>query len=62
MRYRNMKTGVVVDVPSELRGAWLPVISVKKAEKPSPAEAPAEKVEEETKTPARKRTYTRKKK
>ena len=61
MRYRNMKTGAVVDVPSELRGAWLPVISGKKAEKPSPAEAPAETVEE-VKAPARKRTYTRKKK
>lgn len=61
MRYRNMKTGVIIDVPSALRGAWVPVISGKKAEKPSPAVVPAVK-DEEVKTSARKRTYSRKKK
>jgi len=25
MKYRNTKTGVIIDVPSELKGAWEPV-------------------------------------
>lgn len=36
MEYRNKKTGVVIDVESELGGIWEPV----KAEKPAPKKAP----------------------
>lgn len=36
MKYKNKKTGVVIDVQSELRGAWEPVEEPKKAE-PAPA-------------------------
>lgn len=55
MRYRNMKTGAVIDVPSELRGNWVPVISRKAVTDTSP-------VKEEEAAPARKRSYSRKKK
>lgn len=36
MEYRNKKTGVVINVNSELRGDWEPV----KAEKAEPKKAP----------------------
>ena len=56
MRYRNVKTGAVVNVDSELGGLWMPV-DAKKPEKatPAPAVPTAEPVEEIKKTPARKR-------
>ena len=57
MRYRNVKTGAVVNVDSELGGLWISV-DAKKLEKatPAPAVPTAEPVEEVEKTPARKRT------
>ena len=61
MRYRNVKTGAIVNVDSELGGLWIPV-DAKKPEKATPAPAvppavpPAEPVEEVKKAPARKRT------
>jgi hypothetical protein len=60
MRYRNRKTGVVIDVPSALGGLWEPVEkrSVKTAPPPVPV---AEAVEEPKKTPVRKRTSRKKK-
>ena len=56
MRYRNVKTGAVVNVDSELGGLWISV-DAKKPEKatPAPTVPPAEPVEVK-KTPARKRT------
>ena len=56
MRYRNMKTGAVIDVPSELRGNWVPVTSRKAGTDTPPVR------EEETAAPAKKRSYSRKKK
>lgn len=35
MKYRNTKTGAVIDVKAELGGDWMPVETKKKAE-PSP--------------------------
>lgn len=35
MKYRNVKTGAVIDVKAELGGDWMPVEAKKKAE-PSP--------------------------
>lgn len=63
MRYRNVKTGAIVNVDSELGGLWIPV-DAKKPEKatPTPAVPPAEPVEEVEKTPARKRTARKTKK
>ena len=62
MRYRNVKTGAIVNVDSELGGLWIPV-DAKKPEKatPAPAVPPAEPVEEIKKTPVRKRTTKTKK-
>ena len=62
MRYRNVKTGAVVNVDSELGGLWIPV-DAKKPEKvtPAPTVPTAESVEEIKKTPARKRTTKTKK-
>ena len=62
MRYRNVKTGAVVNVDSELGGLWIPV-DAKKPEKatPAPTVPTAEPVEENKKTPARKRTTKTKK-
>ena len=56
MRYRNVKTGAIVNVDSELGGLWIPV-DAKKPEKatPAPTVPPAEPVEDVKKTPARKR-------
>ena len=56
MRYRNVKTGAIVNVDSELGGLWISV-DAKKPEKvtPAPTVPTAESVEAE-KTPARKRT------
>lgn len=63
MRYRNVKTGAIVNVDSELGGLWIPV-DVKKPEKatPAPTVPTAEPVEEVEKTPARKRTARKTKK
>ena len=63
MRYRNVKTGALVNVDSELGGLWVPV-DVKKPEKatPAPTVPTAEPVEEVEKTPARKRTTRKTKK
>ena len=57
MRYRNVKTGAVVNVDSELGGLWIPV-DAKKPEKatPAPTVTTAEPVEEVKKAPARQRT------
>ena len=62
MRYRNVKTGAIVNVDSELGGLWVPV-DAKKPEKvtPAPTVPTAESVEEIKKTPARKRTTKTKK-
>ena len=62
MRYRNVKTGAIVNVDSELGGLWVPV-DAKKPEKatPAPTVPTAEPVEEIKKTPARKRTTKTKK-
>lgn len=62
MRYRNVKTGAVVNVDSELGGLWFPV-DAKRPEKvtPTPTVPPAESVEEIKKTPVRKRTTKTKK-
>ena len=62
MRYRNVKTGAVVNVDSELGGLWIPV-DAKKPEKatPAPTVPTAELVEEIKKTPVRKRTTKTKK-
>lgn len=65
MRYRNSKTGVIVNTPSRLGGLWVPLDAVKpvKAE-PAPAEPveEAEPVVEVKKAPARKRTTKKTKK
>ena len=56
MRYRNVKTGAVVNVDSELGGLWISV-DVKKPEKATPAPTvPTTEPVEVKKTPARKRT------
>ena len=57
MRYRNVKTGAVVNVDSELGGLWISV-DAKKPEKvtPAPTVPTAESVEDVKKTPVRKRT------
>ena len=62
MRYRNVKTGAIVNVDSELGGLWIPV-DAKRPEKatPAPTVSTAEPVEEIKKTPARKRTTKTKK-
>lgn len=62
MLYRNVKTGAIINVDSELGGLWLPV-DAKKPEKatPAPTVPTAESVEEIKKTPARKRTTKTKK-
>ena len=62
MRYRNVKTGAIVNVDSELGGLWVPV-DAKKPEKatPAPTVPPPEPVEDVKQTPARKRTTKTKK-
>ena len=57
MRYRNVKTGAVINVDSELGGLWISV-DAKKPEKatPAPTVPTAESVKDVNKTPARKRT------
>lgn len=40
MKYRNKETGVIIDVPSELKGAWEPV---KKAPAPVKKQTTAKK-------------------
>lgn len=64
MRYRNSKTGVIVNTPSRLGGLWVPLDVVKpvKAE-PAPTEpVEVEPVVEVKKAPARKRTTKKTKK
>ena len=63
MRYRNTKTGLIVDVPSELRGNWERLDGGKKPETESSAvSVPVLEVEEEVKTTAKpKRTRKSKK-
>ena len=63
MRYRNVKTGAIVNVDSELGGLWISV-DAKKPEKatPAPTVPTAEPVKEITKTPVRKRTTRKTKK
>lgn len=62
MLYRNVKTGAIVNVDSELGGLWIPV-DAKNPEKatPAPTVPTAEAVEVE-KTPARKKTTRKTKK
>ena len=57
MLYRNVKTGAIVNVDSELGGLWSSV-DAKKPEKvtPAPTVPTAECVEDVKKTPVRKRT------
>ena len=57
MLYRNVKTGAIVNVDSELGGLWISV-DAKKPEKvtPAPTVPTAESVEDVKKTPVRKRT------
>ena len=57
MRYRNVKTGTIVNVDSELGGLCISV-DAKKPEKvtPAPTVPTAESVEDVKKTPVRKRT------
>ena len=63
MRYRNAKTGAIVNVDSELGGLWISV-DAKRPEKvtPAPTVPTAESVEDVKKTPARKRTTRKTKK
>ena len=62
MRYRNTKTGQIIDVPSVLRGNWERIDNVKVPEKePSVADVPVLDAEEEVKTTAKpKRRRTKK--
>lgn len=62
MRYRNAKTGAIINVDSEIGGLWIPV-DAKRPEKvtPAPTVPTAESVEDVKKTPARKRTTKTKK-
>lgn len=44
MKYRNVKTGAVIDVNAELGGNWMPVEPKKKAEtSPAPKKKSAKK-------------------
>lgn len=63
MRYRNAKTGAIINVDSEIGGLWIPV-DAKRPEKvtPAPTVPTAESVEDVKKTPARKRTTRKTKK
>jgi hypothetical protein len=63
MRYRNTKTGQIIDVPSTLRGNWERLDGGKKPETDSSAvPVPVQNVEEEVKTTAKpKRTRKSKK-
>jgi hypothetical protein len=65
MRYRNTKTGQIIDVPSTLRGNWERIDGGKKPETDSsavPVPVPVQNVEEEVKTTAKpKRTRKSKK-
>ena len=58
MRYRNVKTGAIVNVDSELGGLWIPVDAKKpvKAEPAPTVPVVVESVEEFKKAPVRKRT------
>lgn len=44
MKYKNTKTGAVIETTSELGGNWMPVEEPKKEEKPAPKKkGPAKK-------------------
>ena len=43
MKFKNKKTGVVIDVPSRLGGAWEPVEEEPKKAEPAPAPAKPKK-------------------
>ena len=62
MRYRNTKTGQIIDAPSVLRGNWERIDGVKNPEKESSAvSVPVLDAEEEVKTTAKpKRRRTKK--
>ena len=64
MRYRNAKTGAIINVDSQLGGLWVPVDAKKpvKAESAPTAPVAVEPVEEVKKAPARKRTTRKTKK
>lgn len=64
MRYRNAKTGAIINVDSQLGGLWVPVDAKKpiKAEPAPTAPVAVEPVEEVKKAPARKRTTRKTKK
>ena len=62
MRYRNTKTGQIVDVPSILRGNWERIDNVKVPEKePSVVSVPVLDDEKEVTTAKPKRTRKSKK-
>ena len=64
MRYRNAKTGAIINVDSQLGGLWIPVDAKKPVkDEPAPtAPVAVEPVEEGKKAPARKRTTRKTKK
>lgn len=62
MRYRNTKTGQIVDVPSVLRGNWERIDNVKVPEKePSVVSVPVLDEDKEVNTAKPKRTRKTKK-
>jgi hypothetical protein len=62
MLYRNVKTGAIINVDSELGGLWIPV-DAKKPEKATPAPTvPTAEPVEVKRTPARKRITKKTKK
>ena len=63
MRYRNTKTGQIIDVPSVLRGNWERIDNVKVPEKKSSvAEVPVLDAEKEVKSTAKPKRTRRTKK
>ena len=62
MRYRNAKTGAIVNVDSKLGGLWIPVETKKPAKAEVVSVEPVEPVEEVKKAPVRKRTTKKTKK
>ena len=66
MRYRNTKTGQIIDVPSKLRGNWERIDNVKVPEKepsvvsiPEPDESEVQEVVNSTAKPKRRRKSTK---
>lgn len=54
MLYRNTKTGVMVDVQSDVSGDWEPVVSILPEEPQAKAEDKAPEPEEKKKTAGKK--------